>query len=186
MIKIDFNPPANQLRQFGWIALVGFPLVGMMLTQWAFKLPIEVLWVCIGLGVLMGGLAAVNLALLAFASVVGARTMMNVSQSDHFRIRTLEFRGVELGSTEALRDRLDGLHAFNLFDLRLDQIATLVNEDPWVESCSIKRVLPDTLRIEVNERRPVAVALIDGRPKLLDLKILWMTLRSGLRHTNAY
>ena len=28
MIELDFNPDARTLRQFGWIALVAFPLVG--------------------------------------------------------------------------------------------------------------------------------------------------------------
>ena len=32
MIKIDFKPQDAQLRQFGWISLVGFPVVGLALS----------------------------------------------------------------------------------------------------------------------------------------------------------
>lgn len=35
MIKIDFNPKNQQLSQFGWIALLGFPLLGFMIA-WNF------------------------------------------------------------------------------------------------------------------------------------------------------
>lgn len=54
MIKIDFNPPKNQLLQFGWIALIGFPLVGVMLHYVAGILPMTGLWIFVGLGVAMG------------------------------------------------------------------------------------------------------------------------------------
>ena len=65
MIEIDFNPPDRQLRQFGFISLVGFPAVGVFLTIWPVgKLPIEALYVGIGLGVLMGLLAVANLTAL--------------------------------------------------------------------------------------------------------------------------
>ncbi|MBI2823417.1 MAG: hypothetical protein HYX69_01860 [Planctomycetia bacterium] len=30
LIEIDWNPPDRQLRQFGWIALVGLPLAGWL------------------------------------------------------------------------------------------------------------------------------------------------------------
>lgn len=51
MIKLDLNPPAKQLRQFGWIALFGFPLLGWMLTR--FGVPMVALYIGIGIGVLM-------------------------------------------------------------------------------------------------------------------------------------
>ena len=71
MLKIDFNPPQSQLRQFGWISLIGFPLVGMMLTQWVGSAPILVLWIAIGLGVAMGLCAAANLTAVIKPVYVG-------------------------------------------------------------------------------------------------------------------
>ncbi|MEM7199918.1 MAG: SxtJ family membrane protein [Planctomycetota bacterium] len=54
MLKLDLNPPTSQLRQFGWIALIGFPAVGAMFT-WGFSwTPVWLFWVLCGLGVVMG------------------------------------------------------------------------------------------------------------------------------------
>ncbi len=53
MIKLDLNPPHNQLRQFAWIGLIGFPLMGY-LVSWNFGAPDWVFHTGIALGVLMG------------------------------------------------------------------------------------------------------------------------------------
>ncbi len=74
MIEIDFKPPDHQLRQFGFISLVGFPLVGVVLTMWPKPfgdLPIEVLYVGIGIGVLMGVFAVANQTALIRPVYVG-------------------------------------------------------------------------------------------------------------------
>lgn len=64
MIKLDLKPSDRQLRQFGWIALIGFPLVGVAMTQWPGSLPLTVLWVLLGLGAAMGLCALLNLTVL--------------------------------------------------------------------------------------------------------------------------
>ena len=61
MIKLDLNPPADQLRQFGWFSLIGFPLVTFILTK-SFGLPDTVFYVGIGLGIVMGLAALANIA----------------------------------------------------------------------------------------------------------------------------
>ncbi|MEO0478161.1 MAG: SxtJ family membrane protein [Planctomycetota bacterium] len=33
MIKLELNPPESQLRQFGWFALIGFPLATYALSR---------------------------------------------------------------------------------------------------------------------------------------------------------
>ncbi|MAE75717.1 MAG: hypothetical protein CMJ85_02475 [Planctomycetes bacterium] len=60
MNKIDLNPSAKDLRQFGGIGLVAYPLAGLMLTKWLWSLPEPVLWVLIGLGVWCGIAALAN------------------------------------------------------------------------------------------------------------------------------
>jgi len=63
MIKLDLNPPADQLRQFGWISLLGFPAVGgaLVLIQ---GLPLTVLWVLAGVGVVVFLLSRINVQLV--------------------------------------------------------------------------------------------------------------------------
>ena len=33
MVELDWNPKERQLRQFGWIGLIGFPLIGWVISH---------------------------------------------------------------------------------------------------------------------------------------------------------
>lgn len=49
---------------------------------------------------------------------------------------------------------------------------------PWVETANVQRILPDRLRIEIVERRPAAVWLMDDREGLVDRTgrlLAWVT-----------
>src|SRR5262245_55408521 len=59
MLKLDLHPQEKALRQFGWIALVGFPLVGWI-AWWRFGAPAAVLWTLVGLGVAVALCAALR------------------------------------------------------------------------------------------------------------------------------
>ena len=60
MIKIDFNPTVPMLRQFGWIALFGFPLIGLLiLYRWLDWQPNLVIYILFGLGAISGLLAMI-------------------------------------------------------------------------------------------------------------------------------
>ncbi len=50
MIQLDLRPPDDVVRKFGFIASVGFPVMGVALTYWpASILPTGALWVFVGL-----------------------------------------------------------------------------------------------------------------------------------------
>lgn len=51
MIKIDFNPPAHQLRQFAWISLLAFPAIGWLVLHKAFGTSTTPAWWLTGIGV---------------------------------------------------------------------------------------------------------------------------------------
>lgn len=60
MIKIDFKPPDKQLREFGYFALAGFPIIGAIVTQ-KFGAPPVVGTILLALGAFMGLAAAFSL-----------------------------------------------------------------------------------------------------------------------------
>ena len=58
MIKIDFKPSVTMLRQFGWIALLGFPVSAVViLFSWLDWQPNAAIYGLFGLGGLSGLLA---------------------------------------------------------------------------------------------------------------------------------
>ncbi len=82
--------------------------------------------------------------------------------------RALAVQRAEVTGTDHL-SRLDILSAAevgrhsNLLALPVGDIARRVREIPWVSQASVRRQLPGTVIIEVSERRPALLALVEGR-----------------------
>lgn len=51
-MKVDLNPEPRILRQFGFVALFGFGLIGA-LAYWVWELPAGVAWGFVGLGAVL-------------------------------------------------------------------------------------------------------------------------------------
>lgn len=63
----------------------------------------------------------------------------------------------------------------NIFSIHLGRLAREVETHRWVQSCSIKRILPDRLRIRVKEKVPAGLVrhgdrllLVDGRGAVIE------------------
>ncbi len=109
-------------------------------------------------GVIAGGL--VFAALEASAKLLGG---------PEFAIRTFRVERAERASLSGIEAQLNRRYGGrNIFSVNLYEIERTATLDPWVRSASVKRVLPRTIRLRVVERRPVAVALIEGVAHLVD------------------
>ncbi|MCA8943816.1 MAG: hypothetical protein KDB80_14735 [Planctomycetes bacterium] len=65
MLKLDLNPPVSQLRQFGTIALFGFPLVGFMISWKFLEDPMHpTFWVLLAVGVVTFVLSKIDAKLI--------------------------------------------------------------------------------------------------------------------------
>lgn len=53
MIKIDFNPPEKQLRQFGVVSLFAFPAFGWLVLHLMHGSSTTPAWWCTGIGVVV-------------------------------------------------------------------------------------------------------------------------------------
>jgi len=98
----------------------------------------------------------------------GARAFQHLSRSEEFALRRIVIDGARHASAESIRAGVAPHLGRNLFELNLDEIGARSLEDPWVSRASVRRVLPDTLRISVTEREPHAVAIIGGIAHLVD------------------
>jgi cell division protein FtsQ len=86
-----------------------------------------------------------------------------------FEIESFRVERVERASVNGIQARLQSRYAGrNIFSVNLYEIERTAALDPWVRSATIKRVLPGTIRVRVVERRPIAVALIEGVAHLVD------------------
>lgn len=100
---------------------------------------------------------------------VGLTMLYRRTQSDaRFAIRHVEISGAQhtaRADLEALTRRYTGANLFNLEIARLHrEVAAL----PWVSRVEIEKKLPDTLRILISERTPVALAQIEAGVAYVD------------------
>jgi hypothetical protein len=98
----------------------------------------------------------------------GAHAVNEIRATPVLAVEHIEIAGGRRAGEEALRGRLAGFLGASIVDVNLYEVAAAAAGDPWVLHASAKRILPDTLRVEVLERRPAAVARIDGRFWVVD------------------
>jgi cell division protein FtsQ len=67
----------------------------------------------------------------------------------------------------------------NIFFIPLAQQKKQLEQIPWVESASVMRFVPNHLRIEIEERIPVAFARVGSKVMLIDAVGMLMDLPSG-------
>ncbi len=111
------------------------------------------------LGILLGTLAV--LAVLVYRMV---------SSSPYFMVKTVNITGVRMLTPEQVRFIAGTGLTGNVFTRDLDRVASRIEQNPWVESVSVRVKLPDIVEVAVKERMPVAAAELNGKQWLVDEK----------------
>ncbi|MEM1032586.1 MAG: FtsQ-type POTRA domain-containing protein [Myxococcota bacterium] len=89
-------------------------------------------------------------------------------QSPRFALRKVVVEGHQRRTPQGLA-KAGGLEAGrNIFGIDEAQAATAIEADPWVERATVRRELPNVMRVEVVERDPRALAVLAGRLYLVD------------------
>jgi len=101
--------------------------------------------------------------------LIGAQVLQLVRTAPAFAVTELEINHcprVETGELHELN--LIVTRRANIFSIHLGRLAREVERHHWVESCSIKRILPRRLRVHLIEKTPVALARHGEQLLLLD------------------
>jgi cell division protein FtsQ len=85
-----------------------------------------------------------------------------VFASDRLRIARMEVHGNLFLSEGEVRELVGPAQGENLLTLDIEALKTRLRASPWVAEAIVTRRLPDTLRIEIHERVPLALAELDG------------------------
>lgn len=109
-----------------------------------------------GVGKVFGWLGTLCLciAVLGFVSIGLLYGYRYITNSEYFRVKTLEVAGnYRLSSREVLD--IAGLHGgMNALLASIDEMERNLAKNPWVKSVSVKRELPDGFTITLTEREP--------------------------------
>jgi cell division septal protein FtsQ len=116
----------------------------------------------------LAGIVAANLAVGALLVVSAGSVARHFATSDELAVREIHVEGTARTTPQAVRAVLQPFVGRNLVDLALDDVAKAALRDPWVKEATVKRILPETLRISVTERIPGALALMRGLVYVVD------------------
>jgi len=120
-------------------------------------------------GMLRWGAILVVNAIVLLALVASVRkTVAFVRTTQEFALERIELRGIERASEAAILARVEPYRGRNILDLDLLRIERDVQRDPWIRRAAVRRSLPGTLTLTVEERHPVVLAVLRGRPHLVD------------------
>lgn len=102
---------------------------------------------------IVAGLLTVTFVLwTAYGQVMGNR---------HLRVANVEVRGSRFLSEGEVRELLGPAVGENILGLDIDELKARLRASPWVADATVSRTLPDTLRVEVHERAPLALAEVE-------------------------
>lgn len=120
----------------------------------------------IALEIVAGTLTVAFVLWSAYGRVMGNR---------HLRVANVEVRGSRFLSEGEVRELLGPAVGENILALDIDELKARLRASPWVADATVSRTLPDTLRVEVRERAPLALAeverlyLMDADGVLIDM-----------------
>jgi hypothetical protein len=99
----------------------------------------------------------------------------NVMASERLKVDRVDVRGSRFLSEGEVRELLGPAVGENILGLDIDSLKGRLRASPWVADATVVRTLPDTLRVDIRERQPLALAelerlyLMDGGGTLIDL-----------------
>jgi cell division protein FtsQ len=118
-------------------------------------------------------LQAVGGLLIAVAALWTAYA--KVMASERLKVARVEVRGSHFLSEGEVRELLGPAVGENILTLDIEALKTRLRDSPWVADATVGRTLPDTVRVEIRERVPLALAeldrlyLMDGDGGLIDI-----------------
>jgi len=107
-------------------------------------------------------LVVVQVAAVGLVAVVGAWTAwQRVFASDRLRVGRLEVRGSHFLSEGEVRELVGPAVGESILALDIDALKARLRASPWVAEATVTRALPDTVRVDIQERVPLALAELD-------------------------
>jgi cell division protein FtsQ len=115
--------------------------------------------------------ASIAAAILCVAAIAAAGLYEYGEHSWRFRVDSsdnIEVSGTQNVTKAQIMEVMGADIGRNIFFIPLAQQKAQLEQIPWVESASVMRFVPNRLKVEVQERTPVAFARVGPRISLID------------------
>jgi cell division protein FtsQ len=115
--------------------------------------------------------ACLLVAILCVAAIASAALYEYSERSWRFRVESsdnIEVAGMQNVTKAQIMEVMGADIGRNIFFIPLTQQKAQLEQIPWVESASVMRFVPNRLKVEIQERTPVAFARVGPRIFLID------------------
>jgi cell division protein FtsQ len=104
---------------------------------------------------------AFQLLLLSFFLLVGHWVYVHLLGDPYFRLREVEVKGSRKIPKETLLSltAIEGMP--NLFSVKLAAVVKRLESHPWIEGVRVRKVFPNKILIQVEERKPMAIIQLE-------------------------
>jgi cell division septal protein FtsQ len=85
----------------------------------------------------------------------------NVMASERLKVGRVDVRGSRFLSEGEVRELLGPAVGENILGVDIRSLGARLRGSPWVADATVSRTLPDTLRVDIRERQPLALAELD-------------------------
>ena len=96
------------------------------------------------------------------------RLITVITSLEMFRVDRITVRGNKRLSTGEVQALLQRLGRHSILSIDLDQWRAALLNSPWVEDASLRRTLPSTVEVSIQERTPLGVGRMNGTLYLVD------------------
>ena len=74
-----------------------------------------------------------------------------------FTLQKVEISGIKNLARDNILKIVHSQNTSNIFDINLLKLYNELNSNTWVQSLHVERVLPDTIKIDIKEKQPIAI-----------------------------
>ena len=102
-----------------------------------------------------------RLLLLLFFLFISHSVYVHLLGDPFFRLREIEVEGCQKVAYETLISltKIDGMP--NLFTVSLGEVAKRLESHPWIDHIRVRKVFPNKILIQVEERKPIAILRLE-------------------------
>jgi cell division protein FtsQ len=104
---------------------------------------------------------AFKILLLFIFFFIGHHVYLHLLEDPFFRVRECEVEGNRKIPKETILSLVELERMPNLFTLRLREAAKRLESHPWVEQVNVRKVFPNKILIQIEERKPIAILQLE-------------------------
>ena len=82
---------------------------------------------------------------------------INFIKSLNLNIKIIQIEGNSIVNSSDIKNKLSSLYNENLFFLNINNIQKSLKTEEFIESYTIKKIYPNTLKFNIIEKKPIAI-----------------------------